>query len=287
MKVVFACLAIGDLGIAGKLSLDSILKIPNFKLFVLADPAGRQWIEHSIEDKTTFASQLTILQINEEELRILNDLDISSNYRPFGNPKFFRLMYLKWEALRLAISLFPEEPWVVFTDLDVYWKKSPILSMENFEESNFQFAVQQDSVNHGDRVYLCPGIMVWKTTDAARGALENIRQSHEMMLIENPTMPDDKALNVWSSMPENKDSYVLLSPYHFVIGHRLLHLLLSLRGFKHSNFIAYHANYTVGLTNKSKLLNAVRKSERGLVIRIFFASYLLLAKMSKKVIRRK
>jgi hypothetical protein len=285
MSVVFCCLAIGKIGDVGKMSLKSILSIPNSKILVLADLVGGEWVQKSALNTRTQESRVVVVQIPRDELEVLEELDSSVDYRPFGNPKFFRLMYLKWQILSHAISAFPNHSYVVFTDLDVFWTRSPETSLSEFITSSSSFAIQPDADSKNKRTFLCPGIMVWKTNSKAKETLESIRVHHESLLKTNPTMPDDKAINDWASKKENHLQYKVLNEKAFVIGHRLPYLLLGIRGFSFDNLIAYHANYTIGIKNKAKLLRIVDSGTKSFLVRLYYGGYLLARRLMRRLFR--
>jgi hypothetical protein len=279
MKIVFCCVAIGNLGEVGKLSLNSILSIFNSKIVVFVDTEGEKWIREAVAVSDLIIKRFDFLRISEEEARILEKLDSSVEYRSFGNPKFFRLMYFKWVVLENAIKNHRDNPWVIFTDLDVYWAMSPELSLDSFQRSNSLFAIQQDAKSKKGAAFLCPGIMVWKTSTRASEILKSVRIYHEKLLQDNPIMPDDKALNLWVSKQRNADFLTKLNRHEYVIGHRLSALLLGLQGFRIRKVIAYHANYAIGLSSKSQLLHFASTPAKNVILRLYRALYLYARKI--------
>jgi len=283
MSNVFCCVAIGDLGAVGRISLRSILDIPKSHVVIFVDVAGEKWIRELSISEHYDMSRINFLRISLEDQDLLNKLDSSIEYRSFGNPKFFRLMYFKWIVIREAMKLFETGPTVIFTDLDVCWAKNPVNSLELFTKSEAIFAVQQDVKNTKGNIFLCPGIMVWKTNSKAGEVLEAIRNSHEIMLRTNPIMPDDKALNIWASNPVNSKLYSTLDRRKYVIGHRLIYLLLGIGGYGLNKMVAYHANYAVGILDKTQLLRFADTSSWNLAQRFTRAAILLGGKVRGRV----
>jgi hypothetical protein len=192
-------------------------------------------------------------------------------------------MYFKWLVLKEAMRLSGFDSVVIFTDLDVYWARSPETSLSSLMKSKTLFSVQQDVKSGNDKVFLCPGIMAWKTNARAYEVLESLRSSHEVLLKTNPTMPDDKALNLWASREENFELFSLLSRKEYVIGHRIIYLLLGLGGYKIGSMVAYHANYVVGITGKAQLLRFASTRKYNLILRFSRAMFLILQKCKKKL----
>ena len=152
-----------------------------------------------------------------------------------------------------------------------------------FGKSEALFAIQQDVKNTKGNLYLCPGIMAWKNNLKAGEVLEAIRKSHEVMLRKNPTMPDDKALNIWASNPVNSKLFSTLDRRKYVIGHRLIYLLLGIGGYGLNKMVAYHANYAVGILDKTQLLHYVETSSWNLAQRFTRAAILLGGKVRGRV----
>jgi hypothetical protein len=129
--------------------------------------------------------------------------------------------------------------------------------------------------------------MIWKNNATSRHTLEDIRSSHRSFLELNPTMPDDKAINIWASAKENANRYWILDERLFVIGHRLPFLLLGVRGFSSRTFIAYHANYTIGLANKAKLLRIAKSGTKWFSVRLFYGVIFSFGKLMARLSRAK
>jgi len=125
--------------------------------------------------------------------------------------------------------------------------------------------------------------MAWKTNSKAAEVLEAIRKSHEVMLRTNPIMPDDKALNIWASNPINSKLFSTLDRRKYVIGHRLTYLLLGIGGYGLNKMVAYHANYAVGILDKTRLLRFAETSSWNLVQRFTRAAILLGGKVRGKL----
>lgn len=283
MDLIFCSVAIGNLGEAGEISLKSILRIPNSKIVAFVDTEGKRWIcELLIRNQISY-EKIYFIEISDDDEKVLNLLDNSIEYRPFGNPKFFRLMYFKWIVLQEALGRFSKEPFIIFTDLDVYWARSPESSLSEFMDSDAYFAVQQDIGPKQDSVFLCPGIMVWKSNPNSKLVLESIRAEHELALKSNPLMPDDKFLNSWASENRNRKQVHKLNQFDYVIGHRLIYLLGNLQGFRLGDFVAFHANYTIGVAKKVRLLKFARTNKYNYFLKLTRVVFLLFSKLAVKI----
>jgi hypothetical protein len=249
----------------------------------MVDTEGKRWVREFLTQHQIDHERLNYLEVSVVDEEVLTQLDSSIEYRSFGNPKFFRLMYFKWIVLQEAISRFSLEPYVIFTDLDVYWARNPEVSLSLFMDSEANFAVQQDRVPRTERVFLCPGIMVWKTNSHARAALASIRTRHELALKSNPLTPDDKLLNVWASETKNRKYIYMLSQFDYVIGHRLIYLLADAQDFQLGAYIAFHANYAIGIAKKVRMLKFAGTNKSNYFLRFVRIIILLAPKLIARV----
>jgi hypothetical protein len=167
------------------------------------------------------------------------------------------LMHLKWQVLIESISESKEIGWVTFSDLDVFWKSSPSFEASKLQNQEKSFAIQKDFAK--ERIFYCPGIMIWNKDMLALDVLHEIQTFHEKLIKEDETIPDDKAINRWLIMNDNISRMFELDEYKFVIGHRILFLLLGQKKYKLKNLIAFHANYANGIDVKFRNLQTVSR----------------------------
>ena len=248
----------------------------------MADSSGFEYL--SLVQKTLGQKLDICLHPIPNHLSWVLDRENSDNqYSNFGESKFFRLMHLKWEIIFQAASEIGGSDFVVFTDLDVIWKKRPINPFPTNDGVEKHFAIQKDFSPHGRKFY-CPGIMFWKRDSLSLEILRNIQAFHRS-LMEKENIPDDKAINIWLEDKDNFSKMVALSEYDYVIGHRILYLLAGVRNFSLGRFTAFHANYVSGLEKKLKIMEYALLTPRYISRRFQALSQLLIDRMKNRLFR--
>lgn len=248
----FCSLIIGDPGEVAALSLRSLILTNPSKVCILVDQKGKFWIEEFVQNNFW---EFCLHEIQDQNSWVLDDFDSDLNYEIFGSDKFFRLMYLKWVVIKECFAESEQSNYVVFTDLDVYWSRNISESLRDFLQSDCLFALQNDSTV--SRQYYCPGIMIWKKSSAGFKTLIGLMEFHREQLIEDPYLPDDKAINRWLELSNNRIYLYALPSTIFIIGHRIYHLLLQKNEYELKTFIAFHANYCIGQYHKLSRMLAV------------------------------
>ena len=274
----FCSLVIGDPGEIAALSLKSLILTNPNKICILVDHKGKIWIEKFTQNNLW---EFCIHEIHNQYSWVLDDFDSDSNYEIFGSKKFFRLMYLKWVVLKECLADSEPSKYLIFTDLDVYWSRDVGEGLRDFLQSDYEFALQNDS--SASRLYYCPGIMVWKKTSAGLKTLTSLMEFHQKQLIEDPCLPDDKAINRWLELSNNRRYLYVLPSTNFVIGHRLYHLLLQKSGYRLEKFIAYHANYCIGQYHKLTRLFAVEAFCKKDNLRYFFLFKVIILDLLQRI----
>lgn len=270
-------LAIGNLGLLGSLSLKSIRNLGSKKIHAMADQPGRIWLQKQVK-------KLNLeVEFYEPPVEIAKKLDgfESENYSKFGEAKFFQLMYLKWILIESALKSDPDIDFLIFTDLDVLWNHSLEDCVDDiFSQADTSVAGQLDwnSKLDGSSKFLCPGIMIWRNSSTSLMTLEEIRKFHLKKILQNSDFPDDKAINAWMSKDQNVDRITFLSPKEFVIGHRILELLMEKNDFEVRRYRAFHANYCKGPARKILRIKLVSLSTNHKSFR-FVALFIIFTEM--------
>jgi len=247
--VSYAILAIGELGSMGLLALESIHKLGYSEIHAMADAPGKEWLLESFKDKEV---SFKFYELPEAIGMTLHSFG-NDKYTKFGESKFFQLMYLKWILISSVLQSDSLSDYVVFTDLDVLWGRSIEDCLDRvFSDENINLAGQLDWNTKSSQTsnYLCPGIMIWKKSESSVTMLKDIRSFHELKLRQDINFPDDKAINEWIRQGENQKKVTFLLPSEFVIGHRILDLLLHRSDFEVLKFRAFHADYCTGASRK-------------------------------------
>lgn len=273
-------LILGDLGNAGKCSLNSLVNIDASNICVITDAPGKVWLLDKID--STLRSKLCFHSNKEIDAKI-NYLNIfnESNYVGFGNERFFRLMILKWQLI-LDIFQKHNNEFAIYSDLDVFWRKAPINTINKLMSSHYVAAIQDDFNEKLNKEYLCPGIMIWKNSQDAKKIVREIYEFQKIKIESNENFPDDKALNAWLSETKRYGEIMRLSATEFVIGHKFLRLMLNMSNLKVNQLVAFHANYAIGLEKKYIMLKAV-SGNLSLLRRLFSILYAIYWKIESRV----
>jgi hypothetical protein len=248
-------LVIGQLPKFSEISFESLRNTGISKICFIADSEGKKWIL----DKGANPGNIRLcehknLRINAE----IGKLGKSSMYVNFGEKKFYMLMILKWLLILDMWNQHRDMKVVLFSDLDVYWKRAPKIEEIFPSESDAFLAIQDDS--RGDsRKYYCPGIMFWRRSQDSKKTIENIFRFQRSEILKGRIIADDKALNMYLKEKNLYRRIIALESTEFIIGHRFPYLMLGIKGYRFRKFNAFHANYTKGEKNKLKYLQIVSK----------------------------
>jgi hypothetical protein len=249
----FCIVVYGDLGKAGIISLRSILNLPNSRICAMTDQQGKSWIELNLGNKGKDICYHTVKSSN-----LVFSLK-SNGYANFGTENFAHVMTLKWTLIKESLLENDNLGLVIYTDLDIYWRKVPDKNLAFFTDTHKFAAFQDDSNQFGTK--FCAGIMIWKNLEYSIILLDELQNYNYELLKINPKITDENALNNLCRTKLGFDYFMSLPGNDFVIGHKLLHLLLKIKPFNFKSFTAFHANYCIGLEQKDALLKiASRKS---------------------------
>jgi len=276
----FGLLVIGELGEFANKSLQSMLQSGVKRFCYLSDSVGDKWIRAQLADANGIKLCRHFNAVIDTEV---TGLGPEGDYVEFGEKKFFLLKILKWLLIKDMWQSHSELDFVIFSDFDVAWKSTPNLR-KIFEDSSKAFlAIQDDSRNSNDR-FFCPGIMIWRKSPRAIMILDEIDQFQKSRIDEGEWLPDDKALNFYLKQNGLYELVIPLPDEEYVIGHRLLHLMLGIGKFKLRKMTAFHANYAKGNDLKLKFINASQINTFSLK-RFYFIALLLLTKLRLRIFR--
>ena len=271
-KIGIGVLVIGDLPEFSDLSLKSMANVGITRICFVADKNGSDWISRkSFELPTVLFCRHENLEINRE----VASLGDEGGYVEFGEKKFFLLMILKWLLILDMWQCHRNLEYSLFTDLDVAWRKN--IELKDLRELKGEkvLAIQDDSRGK-DRVFYCPGIMIWRKTPNSEKLIKNIYeyQRHEILL--GQVLPDDKALNFYLNKESLHHLVTTLNRKKFVIGHRFPYLMAGVKGFRMRNVIAFHANYTKGSVVKKLYIKGALLNSKNPVRLLYFGRFIFL-----------
>lgn len=244
----------------------------------MANELGKTWVD-------------SILNSVDKEVKVCFHnigvpLPLSSGknrYSNFGTNNFARSVLLKWELIQQSLSE-NDSSFVVFSDLDVVWMQSPDMGDIFFKDPTKLVAFQEDFSDKGSK--FCTGIMIWKNTAVACKILEDIQKYNLKLLETNPLATDENAVNSWAKRNTEKEFFYYLNRYQYVIGHKIISLILNLKPYSFKFFTAVHANYFLGLNQKFHILNLVLKSNSNSLDLIVAVLRIYLFKLKNQFVRR-
>jgi len=147
----FGLLVIGELGEFANKSLQSMLKSGVKRFCYLSDSVGDKWIRAQLAD----TNGIQICRHSNAEIDSqVTGLGPEGDYVEFGEKKFFLLMILKWLLIKDMWRFHSELDFVIFSDLDVAWKRTPSLRKIFTDDSKAFLAIQDDSRNSDDRFFV-------------------------------------------------------------------------------------------------------------------------------------
>lgn len=248
----FAVLAIGNMGKTARLSLASLLQTNPASVCCLSDNLGTKWIK---EVSHNFPICFHDLSSDSESL-----IGTSFNYeslKTFGAEDFVKLTPLKWDLIKSCLERHSSFPGIMFTDLDVLWRNSYPRFSSMHSGNDISVYAQNDYFRFSKRPHYCTGIMFWPNTSANKSFLLQLSMSHKKSIADGDLTPDEPKFNAFITENDSQKHVKALPRDQYVIGHRLLELLLS-RKLRKLDLKAFHANYLYGDKEKFLALKSIQ-----------------------------
>jgi hypothetical protein len=276
LSTIFCILVFGDMGKAGFLSFESILSLNDISVCALTDSAGKDWIKQSLF-KLKKSDFICYHPLNDERQFFLG----RNKYSLFGTDDFASITIHKWDLIKQTIKERKDNKFIVFSDLDVIWRQKPA-EIVDFANDRTKFAAFQDDSNQYGKKF-CTGIMLWKNSRFSMTLLNRIKRHNIDLLGQKANTNDEQALNSWYRHKATSDFFYSLPVNKFVIGHNLFSLLINRVPFKFNDFIAFHANYCVGLKNKLRLLKIASEKDLSTLKKLKYLMILSYVKLNFKL----
>jgi hypothetical protein len=143
-------------------------------------------------------------------------------------------------------------------------------------------AIQDDSRGK-DRVYYCPGIMLWKKSSYSERLLIDVYKYQRNEIINGQVLPDDKTLNFYLNEKSLYHLVTTLDKTEFIIGHRFPFLMAGKNGFKLRRTVAFHANYAKGSKVKNLYLKEALINSGSPMRLLYLAGFLVWRFISSKI----
>ena len=273
----FAILAIGGMGRAARMSLDGILNQKPKLICCLADKKGKDWVSansrgfpicfHSPESNHQYAAA--------------DDFELG-HLQTFGQESFVRLTPYKWDLIASSLRGHPESKGVMFSDLDVYWFKCYEQEDFGFSSVNDHVFAQKDFFRYSQKKHFCTGIMYWPNRAENVALLREMSTAHKDLIFQGNLVPDEPFFNEYLGVQKNDNKVTELSEKQYVIGHKLLKLLLTKR-FSTKGISAFHANYLYGDKEKFIALLSMKSKYSGGYFWVLGFVYISIQKALRKL----
>jgi hypothetical protein len=178
------------------------------------------------------------------------------DYSDYGSAQFGRFTLHKWRAIKQLMESGVAH--VVYTDVDIAWRMNPIPLLLRIAEV-FDLAVQTECQPIFPPLF-CTGFMSLKRSAFTLSLLEHLIKAQSSALAANPEVHDQKVFN--HVVSRNRALVKRIYPLsEAVFPNGLLARLFSTQDAQLSKLATaqvrpaiFHANFTVGLENKRRLL---------------------------------
>lgn len=252
---VVCFLNINELGSMAKSSIESALEVTECPIYIGTESDSTRFDE--LKDSRIKFIKLTV----DEELSVAS----AGTYQDFNSELFYQIVQYKWQLLLELLGT--EFEYIIFSDTDVYWKRSPINDLISafINQPNKHMFIQDASLS-ADNVRLCMGFVVFRNSSESRSLVHAARDLHIAMSKSNSKVGDD---DVISEMYKDLGTRTLigrLPQIAYPVG-IFLNLFTSrdtFPGLRADDPFIFHANYTIGLKRKFLLMRRFR-SGRGIL----------------------
>lgn len=211
----------------------------------------------SMEELSEFRSQYDIGNITAiEDIADNFDLQNSESYHNYGTADFGRFTLSKWLVIKHLLNQGVKQ--VIYTDVDIAWRQNPIPLLQEIAKV-YSLAIQTEGTANFPP-HFCTGFMSFVNNDFSHRLLNSLTNLHSQFIQTNPEYHDQIVLNhLIQSSPYLLTNIFSLSELLFANGMSASLLsvsdpnLSSIQSGQVSPMI-FHANWTVGLENKKKML---------------------------------
>jgi hypothetical protein len=211
-------------------------------------------VKNSFNKLQLFSSVGSILAL--EDITNQDSLNKNDDYYNYGSSEFGEFTIYKWKAIKCLL----EEGFqnIIYTDVDIAWRRNPIDLLETIHKT-YDVTLQTEGSSYFPP-HFCTGFMSFANTKFSHELLASLIESHTNIIQTNPTYHDQLVFNnVIQSNPYIAKSIFPLSEILFANG--LLAKLMSTSDelleeiqSGQPNPMIFHANWTVGLESKKRML---------------------------------
>jgi hypothetical protein len=180
---------------------------------------------------------------------------LTGGYSDFSQDEFYRIVQLKWQLLEKAMQLGYD--YVIYSDTDVYWNINPVPEIINVFDSREQVQIQiQSFTDLPSQPKLCMGFLAIRNSLTSLNILADCKMRHSVYARESGRIGDDDIVTNYFIENNFPSSILELPQTTFPVG-RMLKLYSNqskFPGLPSPKPYIFHANYVVGLRNKTILM---------------------------------
>lgn len=182
---------------------------------------------------------------------------VHSRYFDFGSPEFGRFTLYKWLAVRRALAAGIGH--VIYSDVDVAWRRDPIPMLQSIAQL-YDLALPTEGIPQFPP-FFCTGLMSFRDSQFSRDLLDFMIRLHTEKAASEPSLNDQDLFNrVVAQTPQMLGNIFPLPELVFANGAAATLMrpeteLAKLQVYR-ADPVLFHANFTVGVENKKKLLQA-------------------------------
>ena len=211
----------------------------------------------NIEELLELRSQYGIGNITAIE-NIAEDIDLQNNndYHNYGTNEFGGFTLSKWIAIKHLLNQGVKQ--VIYTDVDIAWRQNPLPLLQQIGK-HYSLSIQTE----GDNCFpphFCTGFMSFTNTDFSHRLLNALINLHSQFIKTNPEYHDQIVINhLIQSNPYLINQIFPLSEMLFANGRSAKLMTTQDQELEQiqtgqPNPMIFHANWTLGLENKKKML---------------------------------
>jgi hypothetical protein len=182
--------------------------------------------------------------------------DSTQTYQSFSEDSFYQIVQYKWSLLNHVLQL--DHRYVIYSDTDVFWNLDPIQEIEttftDLSTVNIQIQSFTDSLI---QPRLCMGFVAFRNNKETRNFINLCKERHKSDALKNKKVGDDDVVSSLYVELERPKWIVELPQTTFPVGRMVkLFAINSLYpGLASPTPFIFHANYVIGLKNKTLLIS--------------------------------
>lgn len=216
-------------------------------------------------------SNIVVGYLNEKDINHLPKLDRieyllldssrlkiegGSSYQDFDQDSFYSIVQLKWNLIDILLSR-PYDT-LIYTDTDVCWVRNPTPTIENgFRSQPKTLAFVQSFTENIEEPRLCMGFAAFRVCQETISLIRICSDTHTEMARRLGRIGDDEVITEIFKLPEYQGRIKELPQSTFPLGNmiNLYGRKQIFPGISSPKPYIFHANFVIGLRNKSLLLN--------------------------------